>query len=105
MAKIGLKKMEDLTTQKGGGCSQVQQETRIIYTITRYNDNNNIKIAIYIYNLCKQDNVDSWTMIGQWCPQVGGVWASMVRIEPHQTVEKKDMPAASPRKNVDVDEG
>ena len=34
----------------------------------------------------------------------GGVWASMVRIEPHQTVEKKDMPAASPRKNVDVDE-
>jgi hypothetical protein len=51
--------MEDLTTQKGGGCSQVQQETRIIYTITRYNDNNNIKIAIYIYNLCKQDNVDS----------------------------------------------
>jgi hypothetical protein len=28
----------------------------------------------------------------------------MVRIEPHQTVEKKDMPAASPRKNVDVDE-
>jgi hypothetical protein len=59
MAKIVLKKMEDLTTQKGGGCSQVQQETRIIYTITRYNDNNNIKIAIYIYNLCKQDNVDS----------------------------------------------
>jgi hypothetical protein len=59
MAKIVLKEMEDLTTQKGGGCSQVQQETRIIYTITRYNDNNNIKIAIYIYNLCKQDNVDS----------------------------------------------
>ena len=28
----------------------------------------------------------------------------MVRIEPNQTVEKKDMPAASPCKNVDVDE-
>ena len=29
--KDRFKQMEDLTSQKGGGCSQVQQETRIIY--------------------------------------------------------------------------
>ena len=62
MGKIVLKKMEDLTSpKKGGGWSQVQQETRIIYTITRYNDNN-IKIAIYVYIYITYVNKRMWIL-------------------------------------------